>query len=206
MKSPTNPIVIWAHRTLLIGIQFFYSRYQAKHCSLICPIRQCIYNFYVPGNNGSIVGNDYAGVVVSVGPNVTRYQPGDRVAGFVFGNLNKFPDTGAFSEYVLGEADISLKIPDSLSFEDAATLGTAVTTIGQSLYQSLNLPFPTEPAKDSPPILIYGGSSAMGSLAIQFAKLSGYKVVTTASPKNFDFVKAMGAEEVIDYVRPILKL
>lgn len=142
--------------------------------------------------------------MVSVGPNVTRYKPGDRVAGFVFGNLNhpEYPSFGALAEYVIGEADISLKVPDSLSFEDAATLGTAVTTIGQSLYQSLGLKLPTKPSKEKIPILIYGGSSAMGSLALQMAKLSGYKVITTASPKNFDFVKAMGADEIFDYVRP----
>ena len=64
------------------------------------------------------------------------------------------------------------KIPEGLSFEDAATLGVGVTTVGQALYMTLKLPLPTEPAKSPVPVLIYGGSTATGTLAIQYAKLS----------------------------------
>jgi NADPH:quinone reductase-like Zn-dependent oxidoreductase len=63
------------------------------------------------------------------------------------------------------------KIPNGMSFEDTATLGVGVTTVGQALYMTLKLPLPTEPAKTSFPILIYGGSTATGTLAIQYAKL-----------------------------------
>jgi NADPH:quinone reductase-like Zn-dependent oxidoreductase len=63
------------------------------------------------------------------------------------------------------------KIPEGMSFEQAATLGVGVTTIGQTLYMTLQLPLPTEPAKVAFPVLIYGGSSATGTLAIQYAKL-----------------------------------
>lgn len=94
------------------------------------------------------------------------------------------------------------KIPDGMSFEDAATLGVGTTSVGQSLYMTLKLPLPTGPAKTPFPILIYGGSSATGSLAIQYAKLSGLTVVTTASPKNFDLVKSRGADAVFDYHDP----
>ncbi len=62
------------------------------------------------------------------------------------------------------------KIPNGMSFEDTATLGVGVTTVGQALYMTL-MPLPTEPAKTSFPILIYGGSTATGTLAIQYAKL-----------------------------------
>lgn len=66
---------------------------------------------------------------------------------------------------------MTIKIPDNVSFEDASTLGVGIFTVGQALYQSLGLPLPTEPAKESFPVLIYGGSTATGTLAIQFAKL-----------------------------------
>lgn len=64
-----------------------------------------------------------------------------------------------------------MRIPDTLSFEDAATLGAGIITMGQSLYQSLGLPLPNNPSKENIPVLIYGGSTATGTLAIQFAKL-----------------------------------
>jgi NADPH:quinone reductase-like Zn-dependent oxidoreductase len=63
------------------------------------------------------------------------------------------------------------KIPEKMSFEETATLGTGVTTIGQTLYMTLRLLLPTAPAEKAFPILIYGGSTATGTLAIQYAKL-----------------------------------
>ena len=62
--------------------------------------------------------------------------------------------------------------PESVTFEEAATLGVGISTVGQSLYMTLQLPLPGEkPLEDSPFILIYGGSTATGTLAIQYAKL-----------------------------------
>lgn len=162
-----------------------------------------MYDYFVPSSVGALVGNDYAGTVVALGPGVTRYSVGDRIAGIAPGNINQSPDGGAFAEFVLGDVDLSFRIPDAMAFEDAATLGTAITTVGQSLYQSLQLPWPAVPApeeEEAGSVLIYGGSSSMGTLAVQYAKLSGCKVVSTASPANFALVKAMGADEVFDYV------
>jgi NADPH:quinone reductase-like Zn-dependent oxidoreductase len=99
-----------------------------------------------------------------------------------------------------------MHIPDPMSFEEAATLGVGITTIGQSLYQSLRLPFPiTAEANgngqhtNSGTILIYGGSTATGALGIQFAKLSGLRVFTTCSSSQFDYVLKLGADEAFDY-------
>lgn len=72
------------------------------------------------------------------------------------------------------------KIPQGLSFDNAATLGTGLSSVGQSLYMVLKLPLPTEPTKAPFPILISGGSSATGTLAIQYAKL----FVFPAPPSN----------------------
>jgi len=92
-----------------------------------------------------------------------------------------------------------MKIPENISYEEAATLGVSITTVGQGLYQSLKLSPPTSPIKDKTPLLIYGGTTGTGLFAIQFAKLSGYEVVVTCSPKNFDLVKKYGADAAFDY-------
>jgi NADPH:quinone reductase-like Zn-dependent oxidoreductase len=120
---------------------------------------------------GAMVGCDYAGVVKDVGHDLTvAFKKGDRVAGFVHGISPSDPESGAFSEYVLAKSGCSLKIPDSMSFENACALGVGITTVGQAMYESLELPWPGSPGKGTP-VLIYGGSTATGTLAIQMAKL-----------------------------------
>lgn len=152
---------------------------------------------------GVLIGCDYAGVVEAVGKDVKKpFKKGDRVCGFVHGGNAVQPEDGAFAEYIVAKGDLQTKIPDNLSFQEAATLGVGIVTVGQALYQSLKLALPSEPIKDSTPILIYGGSTATGTLAIQFAKLSGYKVLTTCSPHNFDLVTSLGADAVFDYRDP----
>lgn len=113
-------------------------------------------------------------------------------------------EDGAFGQYALAKADIALKIPDNLSFEKAATLGVSITTVGQGLYRALLLPLPGKQAQtgEKEPILIYGGSTATGVFGIQFAKLSGFSVVTTASSHHHDYVRSLGADAVFDYKSP----
>tara|TARA_R110002060_G_scaffold26003_6_gene35512 strand:- start:439 stop:798 length:360 start_codon:yes stop_codon:yes gene_type:complete len=102
-------------------------------------------------------------------------------------------EDGAFGNIITAKGDIQIKIPDNLSFEEASTLGVGIMTVGQGLYQSLQLPLPNKPATEKTYLLIYGGSTATGALAIQFAKLSGLTVAVTCSPRNFDYVKSIGA-------------
>lgn len=121
---------------------------------------------------GHTVGCDYAGTVESIGSSVQKsFKKGDRVAGFVHGVNSEEADDGAFAEYVVAKGDLQIKIPDNMSFEEASTLGVGICTVGQGLYQSLGLPLPDSPAKVPIWVLVYGGSTATGSLAIQFAKL-----------------------------------
>ncbi|KAH6880821.1 alcohol dehydrogenase class-3 [Thelonectria olida] len=149
---------------------------------------------------GARVGCDYAGIVEQVGSGVEKtLKKGDRVAGFAHGANALHHEDGTFAEYITAKGDLLVLIPDNVSFEEAATLGVGITTVGQALYQSLDLPTPSAPAERRFPILIYGGSTATGALAIQFAKLSGLDVYTTASPKNFEYVKTLGADGVFDY-------
>ncbi|KAK0372379.1 TOXD [Colletotrichum limetticola] len=152
---------------------------------------------------GSWVGCDYSGVVVEVGPGVTKgFKVGDRICGPVNGSNALREVDGSFARYIVVKSDLQILIPDNLSDEQAATLGIAITTVGQALYQTLKLPLPTSPAEKSAPILINGGSTAMGIFGIQYAKLSGFSVITTASPHNFNFVKSLGADIVFDYRIP----
>jgi NADPH:quinone reductase-like Zn-dependent oxidoreductase len=152
---------------------------------------------------GVLVGCDYAGIVEEVGKSVKKnFKKGDRVCGFVHGANAVQPEDGAFAEYIVAKGDVQIHIPGNLSFQEAATLGVGISTVGQGLYQSLKLALPTEPTKEPTQILIYGGSTATGTLAIQFAKLSGYTVLTTCSPHNFNLVKKLGADAVFDYKDP----
>ncbi|KAJ5999628.1 hypothetical protein N7481_000037 [Penicillium waksmanii] len=152
---------------------------------------------------GVLVGCDYAGVVEAVGKDVKKpFKKGDRICGFAHGCNSVEPEDGTFAEYIVVKGDLQMKIPDHFSFQEAATLGVGIGAVGQGLYQSLKLQLPSEPVKDATPILIYGGSSATGTLAIQFAKLSGYTVITTCSQRNFDLVRSLGADAVYDYKDP----
>ncbi|KAH7397371.1 chaperonin 10-like protein [Pyrenochaeta sp. MPI-SDFR-AT-0127] len=151
---------------------------------------------------GAIVGCDYAGVVEEVGQSVTGLQVGDRIAGFVRGGDPADHSNGAFAEHIKAKAGIHLKFADNISFEDAATIGVGITTVAQGLYQALGLPIPPAKVQEPTLIMIYGASTATGTLAVQFAKLSGCEVIATASPRNFDLLRNLGADQVFDYNEP----
>lgn len=146
-------------------------------------------------------GCDYAGTVVSAPPdNIKNLKPGDRIAGFIHGMKAEEPSSGAFAEYAAAKIGLQVRIPDNMSFEDAAGLPTGINTVGQSLYESMGLqPWPGKGKGSGEWVLIYGGSTGMGMYAVKFAKLSGMKVVTTCSARNFEKVKNLGADAVVDY-------
>ncbi|KAI9035898.1 uncharacterized protein KD926_002652 [Aspergillus affinis] len=142
--------------------------------------------------------------IIDVAPLISRGVCLGRTPGFQRGDdvsLTATGRDGAFAEYIVVKGDLQMKILDNMSFQEAAALGADIQTIGQSFYQILGLDLSTQPFKDatSTPILIYGGSSATGTLAIQFVKLSGYTVLTTCSPHNLDLVRSLGANAVFDY-------
>lgn len=121
---------------------------------------------------GAQLGCDFAGVVAETGTGYYKaWQKGDRICGFAHGgNLFQHED-GAFAERIAVKADMAFRIPENMSFEDAATLGVGVITCGQGLFQEMGLHLPSQPTTKGETILIYGGSSATGCLGIQFAKL-----------------------------------
>lgn len=123
-------------------------------------------------SKGCLVGCDFAGVVAETGTSYSKqWKVGDRICGFAHGGNPLQPEDGAFAERILVKADVALRIPDNLSFEEAATLGVGVVTCGQGLFQQIGLNWPSHPTTNGEFVLIYGGSSATGTLGIQFAKL-----------------------------------
>lgn len=122
-----------------------------------------------------ILGCDYAGVVMEVGSAVSKdWKVGDRAFGCSHGGNSVNPDAGVFAQVAAVVGDLQMRIPDSMSFEEAATLGLGSITVGQGLYQkALKLKLPSDlgtPRQEGPFVLIYGGATATGALAVQFAK------------------------------------
>lgn len=134
-----------------------------------------------------IPGLDVSGVVKQLGQAVTGYKVGDAVLA-----KTNLLDNGAYAQFVaIDEKLLALK-PDSLSFAEAAALPLAGITAWQALVDFAKL-------KKGETVLIHGGSGGVGSLAIQFAKALRAKIITTVSEKNIDFVRDLGADQVIAY-------
>ena len=155
----------------------------------------------------TVLGSDLAGEVVEVGAAVTRFRIGDRVLGHAVGTDKDSTSAaeGAFQEYVVVLERMASPIPDSLPYEDAAVLPLGLSTAACALFQTdqLALRHPSAtPAPTGETVLVWGGSTSVGSNAIQLAAAAGYEVVTTASPHNAERVRALGAAEVFDYRSP----
>ncbi|KAH5645252.1 hypothetical protein HBI51_112990 [Parastagonospora nodorum] len=153
---------------------------------------------------GSVLGVDYAGVVerVADGDSTKKWTKGDRVTGSVHGGNSRFHADGTFSEWTVARTGFALRLPDSMSFEEGSTLSVGLISCAQGLYQQLGLPLPNNPTSSPSAVLIYGASTAAGTLAVQLAKLSGLRVLATCSPRNFGLVKSRGADMVFDYNSP----
>ncbi len=153
----------------------------------------------------AILGSDVAGEVAAVGPSVTRFRPGDRVLGLALGidKLANRASEGAFQHYVILRQEAAAAIPEEMSFERAAGLPLAVATAACGLFLDdqlgLRTPALGQPEPTGKTVLIWGGSTSVGSAAIQLAAAAGYEVVTTASPRNFAYVRKLGASQVFDY-------
>ncbi|KAH7390311.1 zinc-binding oxidoreductase CipB [Cadophora sp. MPI-SDFR-AT-0126] len=161
------------------------------------------YDAIYPIKYPTILGQDVAGEVVSLGPGVTRFKIGDRVLGMTTGFLTGKDEEKGFQEYTILNIDVTSEIPESVPFEHAAVLPLALATAASGLFNPdiLNLNLPTEPATKSSgkTLLVWGGASSVGSNAIQLAIAAGYEVISTTSPTNFRYVKNLGASQVFDY-------
>ncbi|EUJ26188.1 Zinc-type alcohol dehydrogenase-like protein SA1988 [Listeria grayi] len=134
-----------------------------------------------------ILGWDVAGVISEVGEEVTDFKVGDEV--FARPETTRF---GTYAEYTLVDSHLLAKKPREISFEEAASIPLAGLTAWQALFDHAKL-------QAGEKVLIHAGAGGVGSLAIQFAKHAGAYVITTASERNHQLVKDLGADEVIDY-------
>ncbi|MEQ8547593.1 MAG: NADP-dependent oxidoreductase [Cyclobacteriaceae bacterium] len=132
------------------------------------------------------IGYDLSGLVTEIGADVTDFAIGDEV-------YSRVPQEqmGTVTAYVAVSSEMVAKKPTSISFEEAAGL----PLIGLTAIQALG----RVGMKKGDRVLIHAGSGGVGSFAIQYAKAKGAFVYTTTSTKNVDWVKALGADRVIDY-------
>jgi NADPH:quinone reductase-like Zn-dependent oxidoreductase len=135
-----------------------------------------------------VLGWDVSGVVVSVGFGVTLFEPGDEV----FGMLPYPHGCGAHAEYVTGPARAFAHKPSGLTHVEAGALPLAALTAWQALVDTAGL-------RSGQRVLIHAAAGGVGHLAVQIAKARGAHVIGTASAANHDFLRGLGADEVIDY-------
>ena len=133
-----------------------------------------------------VPGADLAGVVEKVGSGVTAFQPGQEV----FGRSSQ----GSYAEYSIAPANALALKPKTLSFDEAVTIPVGATTAWQGLFDHGNL-------QSGQRVLILGGAGGVGIFAVQFARWKGAHVISTASTRNVDFVRSLGAKTVIDYTK-----
>lgn len=173
------------------------------------------------GPQGSIVGCDVAGEVVSMGKDVdtSKFQLGDKVFSFAHGTCVRKPDNGAFADFVALDSELTFKLPKDATFaesetipegkvstfEEAASIPLSWFTAGGALFHEMELKFDnidsTTPQHNYP-LLVWGGATALGEAVIQLAKrYHGYsKIITVANKKKHEKqLLTYGADEVFDY-------
>lgn len=143
----------------------------------------------IPAEFPAIPGWDLAGVVEECGHGARRFKAGDEVYAYA---RRPVIEQGTFAEYTaIPESYLALK-PKSLSMAEAGGVPLVGLTAWQSLFDAGRL-------KKGETVLILGASGGVGSMAIQFAKHAGARVIAVASAKNHDYIKELGADETIDY-------
>jgi NADPH:quinone reductase-like Zn-dependent oxidoreductase len=134
-----------------------------------------------------VLGRDFSGVVGAVGDGVNDLNPGDRVFGVCAAGQE-----GAYAEKIAVKAAIVAKKPDAMPHVEAAALALTGLTAISAVEETLKL-------QRGETILVQGGAGGVASFAIQFAKHIGARVISTASAANLEYVRGLGADEVMDY-------
>jgi NADPH:quinone reductase-like Zn-dependent oxidoreductase len=133
-----------------------------------------------------ILGSQFAGIIEDIGKNVSKFKKGDAVYGITGMNL------GCYAQYTcLKENAVIVKKPESISFEEAVPIPFGAMT-ALHILRNGNI-------QDSSEVLIFGASGSVGTYAVQIAKYYGAKVTAVCSKKNFELMKSLGADKIIDY-------
>lgn len=161
------------------------------HAASINPIdlkiRSGEFKLILPYRMPLILGIDLAGTVVQIGADVTRFKVGDEVYARA-----KDDHIGTFAEFIaIKESAVAIK-PATLTMDEAASIPLVALTAWQALVDRAGL-------KAGQKVLIHAGSGGVGTIAIQLAKHLGATVATTTGTSNIEWVKALGADTVIDY-------
>jgi NADPH:quinone reductase-like Zn-dependent oxidoreductase len=150
-------------------------------------IREGYLKDMLPTSLPLIPGWDVSGVVEKTGPGAARFQEGDEVYG-----MPDISRDGAYAEYMAArEAEIALK-PKSLHHTQAAGVPMGALTAWQALFDTAQL-------RAGQRVLIHAGAGGVGHFAVQFAKWKGAHVIATASTRNQELLRELGADEPIDY-------
>lgn len=152
-----------------------------------CKIRGGLAKERFPVKLPLIPGWDFSGEIEEVGSEILNFRKGDEVYGRPDPTKN-----GTYAEYVVVKANLINEKPKSIDHEKAAGVPLAGLTAWQALFDHGEL-------EANQKVLIHGASGGVGSFAVQFAKWKGAYVIGTSSTENIDFVKQLGADEVIDY-------
>ncbi|KAG4411947.1 hypothetical protein IFR04_014921 [Cadophora malorum] len=151
----------------------------------------------------AIIGSSFGGTVHSVGSEVTTFKVGDKVAA-AKGSKAVGNQYGSFQQYVVADEMFTSKVPTNVDVEISASLTGNLPTIvglftGRAGLEKPNLEDAVVVRNKK--VLIYGGSSSVGYLSVQYVSQAGYTVVTTSSPKNHEVVSKLGAAKVIDHTQ-----
>ncbi|KAF7322469.1 GroES-like protein [Mycena chlorophos] len=159
----------------------------------------------------TVLGCDAAGEVTKVpADGNSRFKVGDRISfmclpGITVDGGVSYTPRGAFQQYALADEKFALKIPDGIDYADGSTWMGAGISAASAVYTHLKIKEPWLGGKDAykgQKIVILGGSSSVGSYAIQLAALAGFDIITTASAAHLDYVKSLGASTAIDRSAP----
>ncbi|RFN48847.1 hypothetical protein FIE12Z_6902 [Fusarium flagelliforme] len=149
-----------------------------------------------------VLGSELAGTVISVGPGITRFKPGDRVTGFATGVIYPNSDKAAFQKYTIMDEVATSHLPDNVAFEDGVVFPVGMITASIALFDSMGLPLRKIRDEERGAIFIWSGASSTGISALQIAHSIGLSVYVAASPKHHDWLKSLGATEAWDYRDP----